>query len=74
MMEILGLSNAAYRVAQHLHHHLKTRLGLDVLLPSSFCSAIRMASFIATTNEDRPESFSLFIEALEMLHVIIFYM
>ena len=56
--EILGLTNAAY-VAQHLHHHLKTRLGLDVLLPSGFCSAIRMASFIATTS-DRPEAFSLF--------------
>lgn len=56
--EILGLTNAAY-VAQHLHHHLKTRLGLDVWLPSGFCSAVRMASFIATTN-DRPEAFSLF--------------
>jgi hypothetical protein len=56
--EILGLTNVAY-VAQHLHHHLKTRLGLDVLLPSGFCSAVRMASFISTTN-DRPEAFSLF--------------
>ena len=56
--EILGLTNAAY-VAQHLHHHLKTRLGLDVWLPSGFCSAVRMASFISTTN-DRPEAFSLF--------------
>ena len=56
--EILGLTNAAY-VAQHLHHHLKTRLGLDVLLPPGFCSAVRMASFISTTN-DRPEAFSLF--------------
>ncbi len=55
---ILGLRNAAY-VAQHLHHHLKTRLGLDVWLPSGFCSAVRMASFTATTN-DRPEAFSLF--------------
>ena len=56
--EILGLSNAAY-VAQHLHHHLKTRWGLVVWLPSGFCSAVRMASFIATTN-DRLEAFSLF--------------
>jgi hypothetical protein len=56
--EIFGLTNAAY-VAQHLHIHLKTRLGLDVLLPSGFCSAIRMASFIATTS-NRPEAFSLF--------------
>ncbi len=56
--EILGLTNAA-NVAQHLHHHLKTRLGLDVLLPSGFCSAVRMASFISTT-KDRPEAFSLF--------------
>jgi hypothetical protein len=56
--EILGLTSAAY-VAQHLHHHLKTRLRLDVLLPSGFCSAVRMASFISTTN-DRPEAFSLF--------------
>jgi hypothetical protein len=56
--EILGLTNAAY-VAQHLHHHLKTRLGLDVLLPSGFCSAVMMASFISTTN-DRPGAFSLF--------------
>ncbi len=56
--EILGLTNAAY-MAQHLHHHLKTRLGLDVWLTSSFCSAVRMASFTATTN-DRPEAFSLF--------------
>jgi hypothetical protein len=55
--EILGLTNAAY-VAQHLHHHLKTRLGSDVLLPSGFCSAIRMALFIAITN-DRPEAFTL---------------
>jgi hypothetical protein len=53
---ILGLTNAAY-VAQHLHHHLTTRLGLDVLLPSGFCSTVRMASFISTTN-DRPEAFS----------------
>jgi hypothetical protein len=56
--EILGLTNAAY-VAQHLHHHLKTRLGLDVLLPSGFCSAVRMASFISLTN-DRPDPLSLF--------------
>jgi hypothetical protein len=56
--EILGLTNAAY-VAQHLHHHLKLRLGLGVLLPSGFCSAVRMASFISTTN-DGPEAFSLF--------------
>jgi hypothetical protein len=56
--EVLGLLNAAY-VAPHLHHHLKTRLGLDVLLPSGFCSAIRMASF-ANSLSDRPEAFSLF--------------
>ena len=56
--EILGLANAAY-VAQHLHHHLKTRLGLDVWLPSGFCTAVRMASFISTS-VDRPEAFSLF--------------
>ncbi|KAI2499964.1 hypothetical protein MHU86_14538 [Fragilaria crotonensis] len=56
--EILGLANAAY-VAQHLHHHLKSRLKLDVLLPAGFCSAVRMASFIASTS-DRPEAFSLF--------------
>ncbi len=56
--EILELTNAAY-VAQHLHHHLKSRMGLDVLLPSGFCSAVRMASFISTTN-DRPEAFRLF--------------
>ena len=43
--EILGLTNAEY-VAQHLHHHLKTQFGLDVLLPSGFCSAI--PPFIAT--------------------------
>jgi hypothetical protein len=57
-VEILGLTNAAY-VAQYLHHHLKTQMGLDVLLPSGFCSAVRMASFIIRTN-DRPEAFSLF--------------
>jgi hypothetical protein len=56
--DILGLTNAAY-VAQHLHHHLKTQWGLDVLLPSGFCSAVRMASFIATMN-DQPEVFSFF--------------
>jgi hypothetical protein len=56
--DILGLTNAAY-VAQHLHHHLKTQWGLDVLLPSGFCSAVRMAPFIARTN-DQPEAFSLF--------------
>ncbi|KAI2492527.1 hypothetical protein MHU86_22009 [Fragilaria crotonensis] len=56
--EILELANAAY-VAQHLHHHLKTRLGLDVWLPSGFCSAVRTASFISTS-VDRPEAFSLF--------------
>jgi hypothetical protein len=56
-MEILGLTNASY-IVQHLHHHLKMRLGLDMLLPSGFCSTIRMASFIATTN-DRPEACSL---------------
>ncbi|KAI2509782.1 hypothetical protein MHU86_4635 [Fragilaria crotonensis] len=56
--EILELANAAY-VAQHLHHHLKTRLGLDVWLPTGFCSAVRIASFIATS-VDRPEAFSLF--------------
>jgi hypothetical protein len=64
--EILGLTNATY-IAQHLHHHhhhhhhhhLKTQLGLDVLLPSGFCSAIRMALFIATL-KDRPEAVSLF--------------
>ncbi len=58
--EILELTNAAYYyVAQHLHHHLKSRMGLDVLLPSGFCSAVRMASFISTMN-DRPEAFCLF--------------
>jgi hypothetical protein len=57
-VEILDLANAAY-VAQHLHHHLKTRLGLDVWLPSGFCSAVRIASFISTS-VDRPEAFSLF--------------
>ena len=46
-------------MARSLHHHLKTRLGLDVMLPSGFCSVIRMALFIATTN-DRPEAFKLF--------------
>ncbi|KAI2489345.1 hypothetical protein MHU86_25258 [Fragilaria crotonensis] len=56
--EILRLANAAY-VAQHLHHHLKTRLGLDVWLPSGFCTAVRMASFVSTS-VDRPEAFSLF--------------
>ena len=60
--EILGLTNAKY-VTQHLYHHLKTRLGLDVLLLSGFCSAIRVASFIVTTN-DGPEAFSLFFAAL----------
>ena len=56
--EIIGSTKAAF-VAQHLHHHLKTRLGLNVLLPSSFCSTVRMASFISRTN-NRPEAFSLF--------------
>ena len=56
--EVLILLNAAY-MAQHLHHHLKTRLGLDILLPSGFCSAIRMASF-AHSLSDRSEAFSLF--------------
>jgi hypothetical protein len=56
--EILGLTNAAY-LAQQLHHHLKSRLGLVVLLSFDFCSAVRMASFISTTN-DRPEAFSSF--------------
>ncbi|KAI2505694.1 hypothetical protein MHU86_8753 [Fragilaria crotonensis] len=57
-VEILGLANAAY-VAQHLHHHLKTRLGLDVWLPTGFCTAVRMASFVSSA-VDRPEAFSLF--------------
>ena len=57
----LGLTNAAYIAAlmQHLHHHLKARLGLDVWLPAGFCLVVRMASFIASTN-DQPEAFSLF--------------
>lgn len=57
-VEILGLANAAY-VAQHLHNHLYDGLGLDVLLPTGICSAIRMASFISVMR-DRPEAFSLF--------------
>lgn len=57
-VEILGLANAAY-VAQHLHHHLRSRLRLDVHLPAGFCSAVRMAAFIASAS-DRPDAFSLF--------------
>ena len=38
-VEVLELANAAY-VAQHLHYHLHEGLGLDVLLPTGFCSAI----------------------------------
>lgn len=56
--EILELANAAY-VAQHLHHHLKTRLGLDVWLPPGFCLAASIAWFISTS-VNRPEAFSLF--------------
>ena len=56
--EILGLSNAAY-VSQHLHHHLRSRLGLDVSLPAGFCSSVRMASLISTC-PDKPEAFGLF--------------
>ena len=37
----------------------KQVLRLDVSLPAGFCSAIRMASFIATA-PDRPDAFSLF--------------
>ena len=60
-VEILGLANAAY-VAQHLHNHLHNGLGLDVLLPTGICSAIRMALFISVMR-DRPEAFSLFSAA-----------
>ncbi len=57
--EILELANAAY-AAQHLHHHLETRLGLDVCwLPSGFCLAVSIALFISTS-VNRPEAFSLF--------------
>ena len=57
-VEVLELANAAY-VAQHLHHHLHESLGLDVLLPTGFCSAVRTAAFISVL-KDRPEAFSLF--------------
>ena len=56
--EVLELANAAY-VAQHLHNHLREGLGLDILLPNGFCSAVRMAAFISVL-KDRPEAFSLF--------------
>lgn len=57
-MEVLGLANAVH-VAQHMLHHLHEGLGLDVMLPTGFCSAIRMAAFISVV-KDRPEAFSLF--------------
>ena len=57
-VEIRGLPNAAY-VGQRLHYHLKTCLGLDVLLPSGFCSTLHMDSFIAASG-DRPATFSIF--------------
>ena len=57
-VEVLELGNAAH-VGQHLHHHLHKELGLDVWLPTGFCSAVRMAAFISVL-KDRPEAFSLF--------------
>ena len=59
-VEVLELANAAYYVAQqHLHNHLHEGLGLDVLLLTGFCSAVRTAAFISVL-KDRPEAFSLF--------------
>ena len=57
-VEIIGLGNAAH-VDQHLHHHLRSGLGLDVGLPAGFCSAIKLAAFISGTT-NRPDAFSLF--------------
>jgi hypothetical protein len=57
-VEILELGNAAY-VGQHFQIHLNEGLGLDVMLPTGFCSAVRMAAFISVM-KDRPEAFSLF--------------
>jgi hypothetical protein len=56
--EIIGLGNAAH-VGQHLHHHLRCGLGLDVGLPTGFCSAIRLAAFVSVV-KDKPDAFSLF--------------
>ena len=50
--EVLGLANTAY-VAQHLHHQLSTRLGLDVWLPVGFCLAVRLAAFVALPETGR---------------------
>ena len=59
-VEVLELGNAAHVLGQHLHqHHLHEELGLDVWLPTGFCSAVRMAAFISVL-KDRPEAFSLF--------------
>lgn len=55
-VEVLQLANTAY-IAQHLqHHHLHEGLGLDVMLPTGFCSAIRMAAFISVLVKDRLEA------------------
>lgn len=44
--------------SSHLHHHLHCSLGLDVMLPTGFCTAIRLAAFISVI-KDKPDAFSL---------------
>ena len=56
--EIIELANTGH-VLQHLQNHLHNVLGLDALVPTGLCAAIKVASFISVLR-DRPEAFSLF--------------